>query len=74
MQTVRAWVERWAPPIENDTETYIRCVCQRTGLSDDFVPDINNKEQMCSIVSAMTFMENGKEAAMPEIERGWELV
>ena len=74
LQTLRAWVERWAPPCENDTEAYIRCVCKRTGLSDNFVPDINSKEQMCSIVSAMSFMENGTEAIMLEIERAWELV
>lgn len=72
-RTLRAWIERWAPPVENDTEAYIKCVCRRTGFSEAFEPDIDNKEQMISIVAAMSFMENGAEAVLSQIERGWEL-
>ena len=74
LRTLRAWIERWAPPVENDTEAYIKCVCRRTGFSEAFEPDIDNKEQMIPIVAAMSFMENGAEAVLSQIERGWELV
>ena len=73
LKSIREWVERWAPPVENNTEAYIKCVCKRTGFSDAFEPDIYNKEQMLPIVAAMSFMENGTEAVLSQIERGWEL-
>lgn len=35
--TVRQVITRWAPPIENDTEAYIRNVCAWTQLTPDAV-------------------------------------
>lgn len=74
LRTIREWVMRWAPPVENDTEAYIRCVCQRTGMPETAEPNISNKVVMCNIVSAMSYMENGKAAVMEDIHKGWELL
>lgn len=74
LTTIREWVSRWAPPIENDTEAYIRCVCQRTGMPENAEPNIENKVVMCSIVAAMSFMENGVPAVMEDIHKGWDLL
>lgn len=74
LYTLREWIERWAPPVENDTEAYIRCVCQRTEMPETARPNIENKVVMCSIVAAMSFMENGVEAVKADIYKGWELL
>lgn len=74
LTTIRQWVNRWAPPVENDTEAYIRCVCQRTGMPESAEPNIYNKTIMCNIVAAMSYMENGKAAVMEDVYKGWELL
>lgn len=73
LQTIAQWVSRWAPPVENNTTAYIDFVCSKSGYCADFVPNINNKEQICSIVAAMSYMENGVEAVTADVEKGWEL-
>jgi hypothetical protein len=32
--TLRQFIEKWAPPTENDTEGYIRFVCARVGVAE----------------------------------------
>lgn len=71
--TIAQWVARWAPPTENNTKAYIDCVCKRSGFKSDFVPDIDNKKEMCAIVSAMSYMENGVPAIAADVEKGWLL-
>lgn len=73
LKTLRQWITRWAPPIENDTEAYISYVCNKCKCSPDEEPDINNKHQMCAIVSAMSFVENGVKAIAENVEKGWAM-
>ena len=35
LKTIRAIINRWAPPKENNTSYYIRSVAERTGISAD---------------------------------------
>lgn len=74
LNTVAEWIYRWAPPRENDTENYIDVVCSRAGIARDCAPNIRNKTVMCNIVAAMSYMENGVEAVMEDIHRGWNLL
>lgn len=74
LTSVRQWIERWAPPCENDTEAYISFVCQKTGIPADACPRITNKVVMCNIVAAMSHMENGVPAVMEDIYKGWDLL
>ncbi len=73
LRTVRQWITRWAPPVENNTEAYISCVCKHCNCTSDETPDINNRQQMCAIVSAMSYMENGVKAILEDVEKGWSL-
>lgn len=80
--TLRNIIARWAPPVENDTETYIRTV---VGLMpfrlepDQPLPPPHLKEGklvMSEVIAAMTCVENGigmDEVPREEIERGWQL-
>ena len=35
LRTVRGMISRWAPPVENHTEAYIRAVAADTGIAPD---------------------------------------
>ena len=67
-------IRRWAPPIENNTTQYLINVCRQMGVSADFVPNVDRKDTMCSLVAAISFCENGKRAVMSEVEEGWDLL
>lgn len=68
------FISRWAPPSENDTQSYIATVAKRTHLSDVLQIDTHNEMQMRKIVSAMSFVENGIPANEDEVRAGWELL
>ena len=73
-ETIADFIRRWAPPSENNTLTYIRFVCEKMGVPNMFVPNVENKAAMCMMVYSMAYFENGVEPVMEDISRGWELL
>lgn len=73
IDTIAAWIARWAPPVENDTASYAKFVARKVGLSLDDKVDCNDKKVMCGIVAAMSHIENGVPAVPDDVEKGWEL-
>ena len=82
LYSVENIIRRWAPPADgNDTEGYIKRVCELTGMreSDTVVFEIPSREEnrkAKSLVRAMAMVENGCRAemiAMEDIERGFEM-
>jgi len=57
--SVEQIVNRWAPPVENDTEAYIKTVCQWSGLKRDEMLRFSDINQMLNLMMAMTYVENG---------------
>ena len=75
LNTIRKMITRWAPPEDgNHTENYIRVVSERSGIPADDIVYPDNREMMVRIVAAMSFVENGVEADMSDVVRGWELL
>ncbi len=72
--TIRAMVGRWAPPVENDTRSYIATVARLTGIDADCRLNINDKHTMCSVAAAMSRVENGVPAHLSDVEAGWALL
>lgn len=72
--TLRKMISRWAPEVENNTNAYILCLSEFSGLSPDQEVDTSDKELMCNIVAAMSRIENGREADRNEILQGWNLL
>ena len=77
---VRNIISRWAPPVENDTENYIRTVLSLTSLGgNENLPQPSrgvDTERLEKLIRAMTTMECGipyKEVDTKAIRRGWEL-
>jgi len=74
LSTIRAMISRWAPPKDNnDTEAYIRAVSSESGVPENSRITSTNKDVMIPIVAAMSHVENGVEANIPEVQRGWDL-
>ena len=72
-RTLRAMINRYAPPTENFTEGYLRCVTNATHLSPDEPISTTDGAVMTAIVAAMSAVENGIKANMRDVWRGWEL-
>lgn len=67
------FINRWAPPSENNTAAYIATVAKRAGLSDVSQIDTLNGDTMRAMVSAMSYVENGIAADEADIAAGWDL-
>ena len=74
--TIRAIINKWAPPNENLTSTYIENVCRLTGIGPDEpigIPSVKPSRWM-KLGIAMAIQENGTDSldyfAMLD---GWEL-
>lgn len=72
-KTIRQMIPRYAPPIENHTENYIKFVSERSGIFADVELDTNDPAEMIPVVSAMSQMENGVPAISEQVRQGWEL-
>lgn len=73
LRTIAEMITRWAPPVENHTQAYIRAVADRTGIAPDRPLDTRDRRTMVPVAAAISFVENGVAADMAEVEKGWEL-
>lgn len=69
--TLRQMIARYAPPVENDTDNYLRCIIRWSGIDADEQLDTCSCAVMIPVVAAISRMENGVAAAMPDVEAGW---
>ena len=60
LRTVRGMINRWAPPIENDTEAYAVTVARKLGVDPDDRVDIDDGELLRGLVKAIIRHENGR--------------
>lgn len=73
-QTIADFINRWAPPVENNTSGYISRVCREMQVPSTYVPDIEDRDVMCAFAAAISQVENGVPAVMGDVEKGWELL
>jgi hypothetical protein len=59
INTLRGVISRWAPPSENNTNTYIDTVAKRIGLDPDQKIDLSDPVQRHVISGAMFTVEKG---------------
>lgn len=72
--TIADFISRWAPDTENNTSAYIRRVCQDLQVPSVYVVDIEDREEMCALAAAISYVENGEAAIMDDIYKGWEML
>ena len=70
LNCIRDIISRWAPPSENDTERYIRNVCQWTGFGGN---ERLTENEWPRLVQAMARQEIGVILDEETINRGFEL-
>lgn len=73
-KTVADVISRFAPSSENNTAAYVRAVCQRSGISPTELLHFNDKDQMCRLLYAMAWHENGQEIDMSSFIAAYDLV
>jgi len=66
-------IDRYAPPIENHTDNYIKAVSDSSGVWPDVKITTTNKDIMVPVVAAMSRVENGVAAVIDDVNKGWEL-
>lgn len=60
IDTIREIITRWAPPHENDTETYIRTVAKAVGVPADMEVSLHDYGTIRPLVEAIIRHENGR--------------
>ena len=73
LDSIRKMISRWAPSNENHTDAYVETVSNRSGVPANSRITTTNRDVMVPIVAAMSYVENGVEARMSDVEAGWEL-
>ena len=73
LDTIAKMIARYAPENENHTTAYIDVVAERSGVPANGHITATNGDVMIPIVAAMSFVENGVEANIAEVEKGWRL-
>lgn len=73
IDTISRMISRWAPSNENYTDNYVKVVSERSGVPANSRITTRNRDVMVPIVAAMSFVENGVEANMSDVEAGWDL-
>ena len=75
IDTLREIVTRWAPPLENDTDAYIRFVAERAEVDPDATL-LPRDVRLRAIAEAMSRFERGHEPSpeqLDALDRGWQL-
>lgn len=73
--TIRKIINKWAPPSENNTSSYVANVASRSGIGADTILSRTDQQSLCKIAWAMAWSENGKApATMDDIYAGWALL
>jgi len=65
LNTIREIINRWAPPIENDTGSYVDNVARIVGVNPDAAINVN--DHMVPLVKAIIKHENGEQPYSAEI-------
>lgn len=62
LRTVPGMINRWAPPVENDTGSYVRHVCADLGVKlDQEVRLVDDPEVLAGLAKAIIQHENGSQ-------------
>ena len=73
LNTIEKIITKWAPPTENDTESYISSVERWSGVSRNKELTAADGADYILIVAAMSFVENGRNADISAVKEGFNL-
>jgi hypothetical protein len=61
LTTIRQYIDRWAPPVENDTGHYVSDVCARCMSGPDDAYDLHHAPDLDLIMKAIVHHEQGQQ-------------
>lgn len=61
LRSIRQIISRWAPPVENNTNAYVRTVASNTGLDADQILDMHRFDHLLPLAKAIIRHENGQQ-------------
>ncbi len=73
LNTIDKIIAHWAPPTENDTESYISSVERWSGIPRNKQLTAIDGSDYILIVAAMSFVENGRNADISAVQAGFNL-
>ena len=65
LPNIQAIINRWAPPTENDTGSYVNAVCEQCGVQPTESIDVTLKSNMFNIAVGIIKHENGEQPYSP---------
>jgi hypothetical protein len=66
LDTVRELINRWAPPVENDTGAYVAAVAKSLNVAPDDKIDVADQPTLTKLVTAIIHHENGRVMYEPQ--------
>lgn len=67
IDTVKEVINRWAPPVEDDTGVYYKTVARSVGIAYDAPIDFKSQPTMIRLITAMIEHENGQQPYPREV-------
>ena len=61
LNDVRSIINRFAPPVENDTDSYVYAVAKALGVSSNITINLEDRETMIKLLKAIIKHENGQQ-------------
>jgi hypothetical protein len=72
IDSVSEMIERWAPAIENDTDSYVRAVASALGIGPDVeTVNVHDYATLATLVRAIIRHENGYQVPWSDREEDW---
>lgn len=72
--SVQDLISVWAPANENNTERYIEVVCTKGNFNRFERLDRSSKNQICRLLWAMAYVENGCDISFQYFENAWSII
>lgn len=70
--SIRKIIYRWAPPCENDTESYVAYVVTRVGIRQSENIKFTDRNTICNIIKAMAQIESQMDIPIRYIQTIWD--
>lgn len=67
LRTVRGIINRWAPPVENNTTAYVIAVANAVGVKPDDIIDVHRPDTLVALATAIIRHENGEQPYAPRM-------
>lgn len=73
LNTVEQIISSWAPSSENNTKAYVKFVCEKAQIPEDYIIKYDNKDVMIRLVDAMIQYECGQRVNPDKVQCAYDI-